>query len=182
MAVDAAHGVIVSGDLYGKTATVAWTRDDTGRFTPDAHAFDFLNGAGVPNGFSPSGRYMIVIAWTTGGSPNYPFWTLWDTQTRAPLYEVGDIRAPVWLGRDDYFVNGGGGELYTPASSTPLDVVQDLFTIPGIAENTPEQTAEKLRLYHEVLGVEDITADGSRFLLILGGTALVQPVVLPDSP
>jgi hypothetical protein len=182
IAADSAHGLIASGDLYGQVPTVAWTRDDRGHFTPDEPAFDYLGGAGVPNGFSPSGRYMIVIAWTTGGSPDYPSWTLWDTQTRAPLYEIGDIRAPIWLGRDDYLVNGGGGELYTPASSAPMDLAQDLFTIPGIAEATPEETADKLRLYHEVLGVQNVSGDGRRFLLVIGGTALVQPVMLPDSP
>lgn len=176
LAADDVHQIVITGDADDPSLVTTWVRGSSGLFEPDDRAFEAVTG--IITGFSPDGRYLSVMQWTSGESPDYPFWTLWDAGQQRALYRVGRVRPFVWLGDTELFVDGDGGVLYSPQSSEPLDALPDIYSIPGIAEATLEATSDKLLPYHEVRSVREASADGRRYLLVLGGTALVIPVVV----
>jgi hypothetical protein len=178
LAVDPFRRQIITGNDRNGTTTIAWTRGADGVWTADEAAYDYLGISCVPTGFSPGGRYVVGMCWPTSGNPPYPHWMVWDAEQQFLPFDTSasDIRPPVWLGDTGYFVNGGGGELRHPLNGW-LDLLPDLYEIEGLAEDSLEATIEKFAPYHEVWGVRGASDNGRRFLLVVGGTALVIPVI-----
>lgn len=145
--------------------TLVWTRDFDGIFQADSTRYADVEG--TLSSFSPDGQYSLIMRWTEGGNPDYPYYVLYEGQTA--LYELNSHNQPLWLGTSGYFVQGNN--LYHPTSTEPVDTL-DSFHIEGITDDA------QLGLWPEYLGGESLSDDGRWFMRILGTTALIVPVNL----
>ncbi|MBI5959735.1 MAG: hypothetical protein HY866_13420, partial [Chloroflexi bacterium] len=152
-AVDFAHEIIVTGDGRHTTPTTAWTRNSDGVFVPDTHFFDFLGENGVPESFSPDGRYMSVMRWIdVSGGQSYTAYDLWELEQHTLLYEASQGRGIRWMGVDNYYLPGSGGILAHPGSAEPVSLMRDFEALEVFAGLTTDEMWGRMRTYHEVWG------------------------------
>lgn len=155
---------------------LAWTGPDFASLTPDARLYAALEGLGTPTSFSPSGQY-ITMMYFQHYIPQYAHWWLWDVDQHTMLHEVGAIRAPVWLGVDNYFLHGGGQNLGHPTTEEWIDALPSLFDIAFETGDSDTYHIALYQVFHEHIGVNSVATDGTRYLLTLGWVAIVVPVI-----
>ncbi|MBN1202034.1 MAG: hypothetical protein JXJ20_09280 [Anaerolineae bacterium] len=171
---DPINDVLITGSRHRYDPILAWAGPDFDSLTPDATLYAYLGGFGLPDSFSPTGRYYTVCWQGTG---YYPGWVLWDIEQHRLLHSAGFIRAPMWLGMGDYFLHGKGMNLGHPTQAEWLDTLPEIVSIPFVSETGETVYVELWQMYHELVGIYDISADGTHYLLGLGNVALVVPVI-----
>lgn len=156
----------------GDYPTRVWHMNDDGVF----NVTETLTSDGIIDGLNPNGDYITVRRMTEGGSPNFPYWSLYTRQPQTLVRQLEAGYRFLWLNDSGYFLVGAS--LYHISQpNTPIDDIPGLIDI-GFAASDAEMNA-KIAFYPENLGYLNPTADGRWFMWNLGGTAFMVPVVYP---